>query len=332
MTVVLDDTDSETMTTVDETPPVQASWSARAGAFTVDVIFPVSVIAVALVAKPVVYWFSSLPAARIDWFFWVCLGVAVVGLVAVGVNRLLLPAITGWSLGRSLFGIAVVDRDGSPVSPWRLALREMAHVLDTLALFIGWLWPLWDSRSRTFADLLTGTEVHQVPGEHPDRRRRVGAALAAAALIAVLLAGLGYQTIYRQQVATNQAREYLAKEGPKIVVDMLSYEVATLQPDFSRAQGLATDSYRPQLLAQQQAVQKAGPVDNDYWATNSSVLSVSRDQAVMLILLQGQRGAAPKQRLITATVRVNFQKSAAGQWQVSNLTVLARPNTNKQGQ
>ena len=52
----------------------------------------------------------------------------------------------------------------------------------------------------------------------------------------------------------------------------------------------------------------------------------------MLILLQGQRGAAPKQRLITATVRVNFEKSASGQWQVANVSVLARPNNPGQGQ
>ena len=73
-------------------------------------------------------------------------------------------------------------------------------------------------------------------------------------------------------------------------------------------------------------MRKAGPVDNDYWSTNSAVLSNTADHAAMLILLQGQRGAADKARLITATVRVNFEKSAADQWQVADLTVLARPN------
>ena len=43
-----------------------------------------------------------------------------------------------------------------------LMLRELAHLLDTAALFIGWLWPLWDRRRRTFADLLLRTEVHGV--------------------------------------------------------------------------------------------------------------------------------------------------------------------------
>ena len=66
--------------------------------------------------------------------------------------------------------------------------------------------------------------------------------------------------------------------------------------------------------------------------TNSAVLSNTQDRAVMLLLMHGQRGAAPKQRLITATVEVDFEKSAHGQWQISNLSVLAKPNTAKQGQ
>jgi len=101
--------------------------------------------------------------------------------------------------------------------------------------------------------------------------------------------------------------------------------------DFERARGLVTEAYRPELVAQQDAVQKAGPVDNDYWVTNSAVLSASGDRAQMLLLMQGQRGSGEKQRLITATVRAGFEKSAAGQWQVSSITVLARPNATGRG-
>ncbi len=72
----------------------------------------------------------------------------------MAVNRWLLPTLTGWSLGRALFGIAVRRRDGAPVGMLRLAVRDLAHLLDTAAVFTGWLWPLWDRRNRTFADLL----------------------------------------------------------------------------------------------------------------------------------------------------------------------------------
>jgi len=128
-----------------------------------------------------------------------------------------------------------------------------------------------------------------------------------------------------------QTRQQIAVQGPKIVGDTLSYAVASIDADFARARSLVTDGYRPQLIAQQDAVRKAGPVDNDYWVTNSAVLTNTENRAVMLLLMQGQRGAAPKQRLITATVQADFEKSANGQWQISNLSVLAKPNPARQG-
>ncbi len=68
----------------------------------------------------------------------------------------------------------------------------------------------------------------------------------------------GYQTVYRHDRAVEQARTEIAEQGPRIVEQMLSYGTATVQDDFAKAQSLATDGYRPQLIAQQQAVQKAG--------------------------------------------------------------------------
>lgn len=323
MTVALDvdssDDATESAAAVDSTPAgVPASWSARAGAFAIDVLFGIGVLATVLLLA----WAAPLRG----WLWWLAVGIGAAVFLAMAVNRLLLPSITGWSLGRSVFGIRVVRRDGETAGPWLLLARDVAHLLDTAALFIGWLWPLWDSRGRTFADLLARTEVMRVEGDRPDRRRVAGAVLATTAAIAVAAAGLGYLAVYRHDLNNDRAREEIAVQGPKIVERMLSYQVGTLGDDFARAQTLVTDGYRPQLVAQQEAVRKAGPVDNDYWATNSAVLSSTTDRAVMLILLQGQRGSGPKQRLITATVRVDFEKSASGQWQVANVSVLARPN------
>jgi Mce-associated membrane protein len=150
-----------------------ASWAARAGAFTIDVIFGLGVVATALLV--------CLSAPPQGWLWWLTLVIGGAALMAVLVNRLLLPAATGWSFGRSVFGIAVISQAGDAVSPWRLLLRDMAHVLDTAPLFLGWLWPLVDSRGRTFADFLVRTEVHLIEGDRPDWRTRVFTAIAAAA-------------------------------------------------------------------------------------------------------------------------------------------------------
>ncbi len=145
-------------------------------------------------------------------------------------------------MGRALFGIAVRKRDGAPVGLVRLAARDLAHLLDTAALLIGWLWPLWDRRGRTFADLLLRTEVHKVDRPQRNVRRPAAVALVAATLLCAAGVGLSYLVVYRHDRAVDAARAQIAAEGPRIVEQMLSYDVDTLQQDFSHAQSLTTDA------------------------------------------------------------------------------------------
>lgn len=319
---VLVESDAEAIGVTGAGGPV-ADWTARAGAFTVDVLFGLGVlIAAGLVA---------LSARPQGWLWWLCVAMAAVALLAIAVNRYVLPATRGWSLGRSMFGIAVVGRDGAMAGPAVLVLRDVAHVLDTVPLFSGWLWPLVDARGRTFADLLARTEVRPVVGSRPDWHKRAIAAVVAAATLAAAAAGAGYLGVYRPELGAAQAREQVAVQGPKIVAELLTYKAASIEEDFTRVRSLVTDGYRPTWVAQQEATRKTGAADNDYWVTNSAVLNSARDRAVMLLLLQGQRGAAGSQRFISASVRVAFEKSGSGQWQVSDLTVLARPKPGGSG-
>lgn len=299
-----------------------AGWSARAGAIAVDLLAGIGVLAVVLL--------TLLSAPRYGWLWWLCAVLAGLIILAMAVNRIVVPALTGWTVGRALFGIELVHRDGSRPGAGRLLVRDIAHLADTVPP-LGWLWPLWDPRGRTFADVLTGTEARRVTPVGPDLRRLVAVGLAGAAALALVIAGLGYFAVFRPERAVAQARAQIAEAGPKIIAQVLSYGAGSVDQDFARARDLVTEGYRPQLVAQQEAVRKAGPVDNEYWTTNSAVLSATPDKAEMLLLMHGQRGAADKQRLITATLRVSFDRSAGGdKWQVSNITVLAAPNTARQ--
>jgi Mce-associated membrane protein len=231
-----------------------------------------------------------------------------------------------------LFGIRIATRSGDPAGTARLLLRDVAHLLDTASLFVGWLWPLWDGRNRTFADFLLRTEARAITPAQGNVRRTAGVVFLVAALLCAAGAGLGHQTVYRHERAVENTRTEIAEQGPRIVEQILSYGTPTLQDDFARAQSLATDGYRPQLVQQQQAVQKAGATANEYWAVSSAVLSAAPKQAAMLVALQGQRGADPNNlKFITATVRADFERSGDGHWRVSNLTVLKRPQTNEPG-
>jgi Mce-associated membrane protein len=295
-----------------------APWWARAAAFAVDVLPGAAVVTTMALAA------LAVPLRDVWW--WVCIAVGGLAIVLTAANRTLFPAITGWSLGRAVFGIAVVRRDGAAAGPWRLVLRDLAHLLDTASVFVGWLWPLWDRRGRTFADLLARTEVRRAQPQRAPRDVPVVATLVflVAALLCIVGAAISYQVVYHYGQASQKSRAQIASQGPKIVTAMLTYHPQTLSDDFARAQSLVTDKYREQLETEQQAVQQKKPVANEYWVTNGSVLSASPHRATMLLFLQGQRGAPGDARPISATVRATFADSA-GQWRVDDLTVLSKP-------
>lgn len=320
MTAVLDATPGAEADDVASGQPL-ASWGARAGAFSLDVLPGIGVIAVlGLLA------YSAVTVSQPGWLWLVYVIAAALVFAAMAVNRLLLPTMTGWSLGRAVLGIRVVRRDNTPAGVVRLVARDVAHLLDTASLLIGWLWPLWDSRHRTFADLLLRTEVRRVEPAQRDMRRLAAKVLAVAVVVCAAAVALNYVVVYRHERAVDQAREQIAEQGPHIVEQMLTYNKDTLKDDFARAQALTTDSYREQLIAQQQAAEKSNPTSNEYWAVSSAVLSATPQRASMLLAMQGQRGTEVKDlRFITATVKADFEKSASGEWRVANLTVLKRP-------
>lgn len=316
MTVVVEETER---TAVRQEPRnALAPWHSRVAAYAVDVLPGLAVIATMALA----FW--TVPTR--DAWWWLCIAVVGVVVLLMLVNRLLLPAVTGWSLGRALVRIAVVQGDGDGAGPWRLLLRDMAHLLDTASV-VGWLWPLWDSQRRTFADMLLRTEVRCVEsnGPPPQVRRWTATAMLVAAGLCLGGATMSYVVVYSQERATDHTIEQLKTEGPKIVAQMLTYDPKSLTDDFARARSLATDRYRGQLAAQQDVVQKGSPVINEYWVANSSVESASPDGATMLMFMQGRRGAGPEVRYISATVRVNFVKDRDDHWHVDDLTVLTKP-------
>ena len=320
MTAVLDATPDAATDHGKSSQPL-ASWRARAGAFSLDVLLGIGVIAVlALLA------YLAITVSQPSWLWLVYVVAAAVVFVLMAVNRLLLPAITGWSLGRAVLGLAVVRRDDTSAGIVRLTARDLAHLLDTAALLVGWLWPLWDSRRRTFADLLLRTEVRRVDPPQRNMRRLAAKVLAAAVVLCAAAVALNYVVVYRQERAVDQARQQIAEQGPRIVEQMLTYNKDSLKDDFARAQALATDNYRPKLVAEQQVAQKSNPTSNEYWAVSSAVLSASPQHAAMLMAMQGQRGTDAKDlRFITATVRADFERSGSGEWRVANITVLKKP-------
>lgn len=72
----------------------------------------------------------------------------------------------GQTIGKRTVGIKVVSvRDGNPIGGGLGIVRAIAHVVDSLICFIGYLFPLWDPKRQTLADKIMSTVVIEVPSQ-----------------------------------------------------------------------------------------------------------------------------------------------------------------------
>ncbi|MGV0849788.1 RDD family protein [Mycolicibacterium phlei] len=65
---------------------------------------------------------------------------------------------TGSSIGKSILHFRVVsEKTGQPIGFGMSIVRQLAHCIDALICYIGFLFPLWDNKRQTIADKLVGT-------------------------------------------------------------------------------------------------------------------------------------------------------------------------------
>jgi uncharacterized RDD family membrane protein YckC len=86
-------------------------------------------------------------------------GLALAGLGWEIYNRWIVAGKTGQSLGKRIMKISLVsEQTGQPIGPLNAFCRDLVHILDGAA-YVGYLWPLWDDKRQTFADMLMKTVV-----------------------------------------------------------------------------------------------------------------------------------------------------------------------------
>jgi uncharacterized RDD family membrane protein YckC len=125
-------------------PVPYSDWPHRAGGIIIDwlPVFVIDVIGFA-VGHFFVYSLFSL-----------------VGLAVWGYNRWYLGGTTGQSWGRKVLGTRLVSEEtGQPIGAGMSFVRDICHFLDSVICYIGWLFPLWDSKRQTLADKLIKTVV-----------------------------------------------------------------------------------------------------------------------------------------------------------------------------
>ena len=71
-----------------------------------------------------------------------------------------LNGTTGKSIGHQVAGVKVVRAaDGQVIGGGLGIVRWLAHIVDSIICYVGWLFPLWDSKKQTIADKIMSTVV-----------------------------------------------------------------------------------------------------------------------------------------------------------------------------
>ncbi len=65
---------------------------------------------------------------------------------------------TGQSIGKTVMKFKLVSvKTGRPIGFWMSLLRQLAHYVDQILCYVGYLWPLWDNKRQTIADKIVRT-------------------------------------------------------------------------------------------------------------------------------------------------------------------------------
>ncbi|MEU4563614.1 RDD family protein [Actinoplanes sp. NPDC023936] len=135
--------------------PSYASWIQRVGAYLVDAlcVLPFSLLAAVLGQD------TDLATGLVTYnaMFYVF---TLIGVVVFGYNRWFQAGKTGQSWGRKALGLKLVGTGtGQPIGAGKAFLRDLAHVIDGIICYIGYLFPLWDAKRQTLADKIVNTVV-----------------------------------------------------------------------------------------------------------------------------------------------------------------------------
>lgn len=123
-----------------------ANWITRVGAYIVDylVVLPFTVLAALLDSDGGALYYILL----------------LIGVVVGIYNRWFQAGKTGQSWGKMALGITLVNESNQqPIGVGKAFLRDVAHIVDGIICYIGYLFPLWDSKRQTLADKIVSTVV-----------------------------------------------------------------------------------------------------------------------------------------------------------------------------
>ena len=125
------------------------------------------------VIASIIEWLPLAVIGSIFYSFSFILG-TIVWVLQIGwwIYNGMLNGTTGQSIGKKITGLRVVGEEtGQPIGSTNGILRAIYHIVDSIICYIGWLFPLWDSKRQTIADkiaktvVLSGQQKHEINAE-----------------------------------------------------------------------------------------------------------------------------------------------------------------------
>jgi uncharacterized RDD family membrane protein YckC len=125
-------------------PAAYANWGQRVAAYLIDYV-PIIVLELIGVIVHNLAFSLLVLLASIGWWIY---------------NRCIQAGRTGQSLGKKTLRLRLLgEKTGEPIGAGMAFARDICHILDSLACYIGWLFPIWDAKRQTFADKIVKTVV-----------------------------------------------------------------------------------------------------------------------------------------------------------------------------
>jgi uncharacterized RDD family membrane protein YckC len=139
-----------------------AHWGKRVGAYLIDALLGAAASIPFQLIGGIFNATSDTGVSALGTIFSLLGSVAAIAVFVW--NTCLKGGGTGWSIGKGVMGIRLLsEQTGQPIGGGMAFVRALAHILDALPCYIGFLWPLWDAKRQTFADKILSTVVVEQP-------------------------------------------------------------------------------------------------------------------------------------------------------------------------
>lgn len=154
----------------DAVPPhtgVPAEWGTRLGGYLLDALIIGGAEIVAVLAGTVVGAILGMLFGLADPNVGLIVGgIALFVIMAVGTmgfafwNIVYRRGVYGQTLGQKIVKVKTVSEEtGQVLGAGNAFLRQLCHMLDTLACYVGWFAPLWEPKKQTWADRIMASVV-----------------------------------------------------------------------------------------------------------------------------------------------------------------------------